>query len=65
MKTYSNTNCNNCFRQLVTVLFFIVLVQLATDADAYGGGGRKRDKTRATGAIDAKTFDIDHGAGAH
>ncbi len=53
MKTYLNSNWKNWFRSLITVLFFIVLVQLSTDANA-----RKKDKTRATGAIDAKTFEI-------
>ncbi|MEE9160506.1 MAG: hypothetical protein V3V73_01840, partial [Gammaproteobacteria bacterium] len=62
MKTYLNSNCNNCFRQLVTVLLLIVVVQLSTDATAGGYSNRKnvrgKDETKATGAIDAKTFEI-------
>ena len=53
MKTYLNSNCSNCFRHFVTVMFLIVAVQLSTNANA-----RSKDKTKATGAIDAKTFEI-------
>jgi len=62
MKTYLNSNCSNCFRHFVTVLLLIVVVQLSTDAIAGGYSNRKnvrgKDETKATGAIDAKTFEI-------
>lgn len=53
MKTYLDLNWKNCFRTLTTVLFLIVMVQIPSNADA-----RSKDNTKATGAIDAKTFEI-------
>ncbi len=53
MMTFLNSSDKNWFSSLVITISLIILVLLSTDADA-----RKKDKTKATGAIDAKTFEI-------
>ena len=51
--TFLNSSSKNSFLSLVTTCLLVILVLLSTNADA-----RRKDKTKATGAIDAKTFEI-------
>lgn len=51
---FLNSSCKNWLPSLITTFLLVILVLLSTDANARRG----KDKTRATGAIDAKTFEI-------
>jgi len=51
--TFLNSGGKNSFLSLAMTFLLVILVLLSTDADA-----RKKNKTKATGAIDAKTFEI-------